>query len=276
MELAGVNPMSMVERLRQDVRMRNDTDYIMPVWLPFISIILLIIGVIFFIVALASSDMNGISSLQITTVTITRNTGISSLNLEAPFGASILGAGLALMVLGGLIQLYVIYKWIDRMNKHFKRTILFYKDLAEYFEEKGLSNRAESMRTIIRQMEVEQTEHGPFLWVILVLIINILVYYVYHFLTKDFYVHNRREIYLWEEASKAMEELGRPLMFRSMYSIPDRNTVLYFVLSLITMGIFQLYWVYTITVDPNNHFKEHIRFEDELIDKIEKIEENLA
>ncbi|MEB3755446.1 MAG: DUF4234 domain-containing protein [Desulfurococcales archaeon] len=270
--------MSMVERLRQDIRMRNDTDYIMPVWLPFVSIILLIVGAVFFIAALALSDINSISSLQgnTNTITITRNIGISGLNLEASFGASVLGAGLALMVLGGLIQLYVIYKWIDRMNKHFKRTILLYKDLAEYFEEKGLNNRAESMRTIIRQMEVEQTEHGPFLWIILVLIINILVYYVYHFLSKDFYVHNRRELYLWEEASKAMEELGHPLMFRSMYSIPDRNTVLYFVLSLITMGVFQLYWVYTLTLDPNNHFKEHTRFEDELIDKIEKIEENLA
>ncbi|MCE4606232.1 MAG: DUF4234 domain-containing protein [Desulfurococcales archaeon] len=268
--------MSMIERLRQDIRMRNDTDYVMPIWLPFISIVLLIIGAMFFIVALAMSDVNNIPSLQGSTVTITRNMGIPGLNLEASVGASVLGAGSALIVLGGLIQLYVIYKWIDRMNKHFKRTIIFYKDLADYFDEKGLNSRAESMRTIIRQMEIEQTEHGPFLWVILVLIVNILLYYVYHFLTKDFYIHNRRELYLWEEASKAMEELGHPLMFRSMYSIPDRNTVLYFVLSLITMGVFQLYWVYALTVDPNNHFREHMRFEDELISKIEKIEENMA
>ncbi|MCE4614607.1 MAG: DUF4234 domain-containing protein [Desulfurococcales archaeon] len=268
--------MSTIERLKQDIRMRNETDYIMPPWLPFISILLLLIGAMLLIAALALSDMNNISSLQETTITITRNKNIVGLNLEAATGSSILGASTALMVLGGLIQLYVIYKWVDRMNKHFKRTTLFYKDLAEYFNEKGLTKRAESLRNIIRQMELDQTEHGPFLWVILVLIINILIYYVYHFLTKDFYIHNRRELYLWEETSKAMEELGYPLIFRSIYSIPNRNTVLYFILSLITMGLFQLYWVYTLTVDPNNHFKEHIRLEDELIDKIEKFEENLA
>jgi hypothetical protein len=262
--------MSMVERLKQDIRLRDDSDYIMPVWLPFISIILVFLGLIVLVGGYLATESFSSAPL----VGSTRESASISTNIEANVGAGLLGLSLALIVLGGLIQLYVMYKWIDRRNKHFKRTIMFYRDLAEYFEAKGLSKRAEAIRSIVRQMEVEQSERSAALWVILVLIINILIYYVYHFLTKDFYIHSRRETHIWDETSKAMEELGHPLMYRSMYTIPDRNTVLYFVLSLITLGLFNLYWVYVITNDPNEHFKEHKRFEDELIDKIEKLEES--
>ncbi len=262
--------MSMVERLKQDIRLRDDADYIMPVWLPFISVILVFLGLIILLGGYLAEESFSSAPLIPTTQENAEITG----NIEANVGAGVLGISLALIVLGGFILLYVMYKWIDRRNKHFKRTVMFYRDLADYFEAKGLSKRAESIRNIVRQMEVEQSERSAALWVILVLIINILVYYVFHFLTKDFYIHSRREAYIWDEASKAMEELGHPLMYRSMYTIPDRNTVLYFVLSLLTLGLFNLYWVYVITNDPNEHFKEHRRFEDELIDKIEKLEES--
>ncbi|MEB3845586.1 MAG: hypothetical protein GSR83_00890, partial [Desulfurococcales archaeon] len=130
--------MSMVERLKQDIRLRDDADYIMPVWLPFISVILVFLGLIILLGGYLAEESASAPLMQATQ----ENAEITG-NIEASVGAGIFGLSLALIVLGGFILLYVMYKWIDRRNKHFKRTVMFYRDLADYFEAKGLSKRAE-------------------------------------------------------------------------------------------------------------------------------------
>ncbi|MEB3755445.1 MAG: DUF4234 domain-containing protein [Desulfurococcales archaeon] len=227
----------------QDIRMRDETDYIMPVWLPFLPVLF--------------------SFLVFITV-VTAGTH------------SIVGMGsvFLLYLVGAIIGLYVMYKWIERRNKHFKRTVLLYQDLASYFESKGLNQEADSIKRLIREMNVEFPDRSPVLWIVLSLITGgLLALYVLHFLNKDFYRHDQREFYIWEDIDKAMEKLGQPLSLRrTFFKIPDRNTVIYIVLTLITAGLFGFYWVYVTTVDPNEHFKQHRLLEDELLDKLNKLE----
>ncbi|MCE4614606.1 MAG: DUF4234 domain-containing protein [Desulfurococcales archaeon] len=122
-------------------------------------------------------------------------------------------------------------------------------------------------------MNINFPERSPVLWTVLSVITGgLLALYVLHFLNKDFYHHDQREFYIWEDLGKAMEKLGQPLSTRTFFRIPDRNTVIYIVLTLVTAGLFGFYWVYVTTVDPNEHFKQHRLLEGELLDKIEKLE----
>ncbi len=252
-----------VERLKQDIRLREETDYIMPIWLPFIPYILILLGSVLIAVGAYYSEETATPPFAGLSPYVPATT------LYPSFGL-VLGASIA--VLGSLINLYVIYKWIDRRNRHFKRVRILYRDLIGYLESKGKTRQAEAIRSILRQMEVEEDEKSPILWVVLVLLIGILVFYVLHFLNKDFHRHDSREKHIWEDVRRAFEEMGEPLVHRKISYIPDRSTLVYLVLTILTGGLFGLYWIYVTTKDPNEHFREHVMFEDELLEKIEKIE----
>jgi len=52
---------------------------------------------------------------------------------------------------------------------------------------------------------------------------------------------------------------------RRSYPIPDRSFVLYFILSIITVGIFSVYWIYVLLTDPNSHFRQQALIEDTVV-----------
>ena len=54
-------------------------------------------------------------------------------------------------------------------------------------------------------------------------------------------------------------------------TMPDRNTVLYIVLTIVTLGLFLLYWVYVVTNDPNKHFAVHRSVEQNLVRALEEL-----
>ena len=87
---------------------------------------------------------------------------------------------------------------------------------------------------------------------------------------KDFYRHERREDGFWEDASRALNRLGVNFSVpRRTETVPDRSFVLYLILSVITVGLFGIYWVYVMLKDPNEHFKYHIHAESQLMSTLE-------
>ncbi|MCE4614605.1 MAG: hypothetical protein F7B60_03660 [Desulfurococcales archaeon] len=59
------------------------------------------------------------------------------------------GVGVLYLV-GAIIGLYVMYEWIDRRNKHFKRTRMLYQDQAGHFELRGTSEETDSIKRTLR------------------------------------------------------------------------------------------------------------------------------
>jgi len=41
------------------------------------------------------------------------------------------------------------------------------------------------------------------------------------------------------------------------------------MLTIATMGLFGIYWIYILLKDPNEHFKYHIQVEKQLFDTLE-------
>ncbi|RLE61537.1 MAG: hypothetical protein DRN53_05410, partial [Thermoprotei archaeon] len=89
-----------LDSLRNNIRKRTETDYIMPIWLPFIPVIL---GVAMSLIAIV-----GI---------LTRRPFIPMLAMS-----SLVLVGLVAVI----INIYVLYKWIGRRNAHFKRQLMMY------------------------------------------------------------------------------------------------------------------------------------------------------
>ena len=128
------------------------------------------------------------------------------------------------------------------------------------------------MERTLREAELEEVERSAALWAVLSFIIPFLILYVYHFLNKDFYKHEKREGAMLEDLGRALEALGLAgVRLRRPEEVKDRSTILYIIASVLTLGVFLLYWVYTLTKDPNSHFKGHALWEDELLSLLDKL-----
>jgi len=242
----------------------------MPIWLPFVSLILVLLGVMILVVSIL---------------------GVMMPVMGRPFrrpGMVLLAMPLVaflMYIIGVIINLYVLYKWIKRRNEHFKRQLMVYRDiisiLREISRERGIdiSTQISLINREISEAEIEETERSTALWIILGAILYvvvpvlfiIIILYVYHFLTKDFFVHERREDRIVTGIQEALGILGTKFAYRRYYEIPHRDTILYTILTIITLWIFSLYWVYVITKDPNEHFLEQRKWEDAMIGALEQL-----
>ena len=241
-----------LENVRRDLRLRRETDYIMPLWYPFLPIILSVITIFMELLALSTTGFYRVGAQ-----------GYPWL-VYSPLG-----------LIGWLLNLYVVYKWIDRRNEHFKRSRDLFNDIVSFLRASGsdkVGAHANAIKRTLREAEFEEAERSAALWAILSFIIPFLIFYVYHFLNKDFYRHEKREGAMLEDLGRALEVLGLAgVRLGRPEGIKDRSTALYIIASVLTLGFFLLYWVYTLTKDPNSHFKGHALWEDELLSLLEKV-----
>ncbi len=255
-----------LENLRRDARMRMESDYEMsPAWIliPLIPIVGLII---FFVVLLGS--------LLTFTTTPVPPTGYGA---PAPFFA-LVGFFVIFQIVGFIAQIlyaYLLYKLINRRNKHFQRQGFLYDDLTNLAKElavkKGvdISLSLNNMERTNREARYEETEKSAALWAIVTFFIGITALYVYYFLMKDFYKHERHEDMFLDDLNRSLIAAGVTINLpRRALPIPDRSFVIYFILSIITLGIFSIYWVYVLLTDPNGHFRQQALTEDTILAQV--------
>ncbi len=244
-------------QIEEYVRRREYTDYIMPVWLPFLPLILMLVGGLWF------AFFAWYSVQPYYTHYYTYN----------PFHPVVFETYFFILTLLGVaINVYVVYKWIWRRNEHFKRQKLLLNAIKDFLKERGFN--VGKLEMICMDVEVEETERNPILWALIQFIPyvgGILLIYVYHFLNRDFFMHEIREDAFLEGISRLLSDAGIDFNYIRFSYVRDRNTILYLILTLITFGFFVLYWVYTLTKDPNNHFMEHRKWEDQLLNALRRI-----
>jgi len=182
--------------------------------------------------------------------------------------------------LSGLINFAVaivlIYMLVNRRYMHFKRQKFLSEDIIAAIgslaktKDIDIETSLSPIERTVREANAEETEKSAILWAILSAFVPFVQFYVYYFLMKDFYRHERREDDVWEDASRALNRLSVNFSGpRRTEIMPDRSFVLYLILSVITVGLFGAYWVYVMLKDPNEHFKYHIQAESQLISTLE-------
>jgi len=243
---------TLIENLRKDAQMRSETDKIISVFWVLLPLITLLLSVFISLIAIF---------YPITFLTLW------------PW----LIGSLVLSFVFLIAYLYLVYMLINRRNIHFSRQWRFTEDLIALLKaialKKGVNveTPVSSMERTLRDMKMYETEKSAILWVILLIVpfANLIAsLYILYFLTRDFYIHERREDAVWEDMTRALSNLKIDFMMRRANPIPDRSYVLYIILSIITLGLFGIYWLYTLIQDPNNHFSNHVHFEDEIINKV--------
>ena len=247
----------MIERIEEYVRRRDFTDYIMPIWLPFLPVSIVLIA----------------SFILLTTLTIHKNYGYYHFSyLYEDIAYLAFGIYLILAVFATAINVYVVYKWVSRRNEHFKRQRLLFNSIKDFLKSKGFD--VSGLETICMEIDIEETEKNAVLWALIQFVPYVggfLLIYVYHFLNKDFYRHEKREEHFLSALSNVLSKAGFDFSYIRYNTIPDRSTILYLVLTILTFGFFGLYWVYTLTKDPNNHFVEHRKWEDTMLNILRRL-----
>jgi hypothetical protein len=54
--------------------------------------------------------------------------------------------------------------------------------------------------------------------------------------------------------------------------VPQRSVTLYVIVTIISGGIFGIYWLYALIEDPNKHFIQHVSLEDSLMEKLPQLQ----
>jgi hypothetical protein len=180
------------------------------------------------------------------------------------------------VIISVILLIILIYKLVRRRNTHFKRQIFLFEDTMAAIKaiaaKKGVDvevGLASSERTV-REIKAEETEKSAMIWAILSAFIPLALWYVWYFLMKDFYKHERREDGFWEDTGRMLDKCGIKFSIpRRVEILPDRSFVLYLILTIVTLGFFGIYWIYVLLKDPNQHFKYHIQIEDQLLTTLE-------
>jgi uncharacterized membrane protein len=256
-----------VENVRKDVRMRVETDSMMSTaWVLayLLPSILAIAWVSVFLVAFVS---------YVATVSTTPSGATAQF---APSVLAFVGLLYLFMIVGLIVNILLIYELVRRRNMHFRRQIFLFEDILTAVKAVTMKRGVDAEITLascdrtVREVRADETEKGAVLWAILSAFVFPLAWYVYYFLMKDFYKHERREDGFWEDISRILDKdevkFSAP---RRTEPMPERSFALYLVLSIVTLGFFGIYWLYVLLKDPNEHFTYHIQVEDQLLTSLE-------
>jgi len=183
-----------------------------------------------------------------------------------------------LVLIGGVVSIILTYKLVNRRNTHFKRQGFLFEDVVTAVKSLATKKKVDvevgvsSCERTVREAKAGETEKSAVLWAILSAVVFLASWYVYYFLMKDFYKHERREDGFWEDISKVLDKCEIKFSApRRTEILPNRSFVLYLILNIITVGLFGIYWLYVLLKDPNEHFKYHIQIEDELLSTLESL-----
>ena len=265
-----------LENLRRDVRTRIESDQLVSTaWIlvPMLEIVALIVFILVIIVLVVQYVIA--SQLQ----------NPAGLPRAPELAGAVFTFGFVAFILG-LAFAYLVYKLIRRRNTHFARQAFLYEDLTSMTRELAAKKGVDvsvSLNTLgraAREAGSEETEKNAVLWTILTLtttagalgggavsglslLPTLATLYVYYFLMRDLYNHERREDMFFDELSRTLMALGvMPGLPRRMSPTPSRSFALYVLLTIVTVGFFWVYWVYTLINDPNNHFRQQAFIED--------------
>ena len=186
---------------------------------------------------------------------------------------SLISGAFAIGIIFLILEIYVFHRWLDSRNKHFNRSREFYKAVYEYIREKSPEDHGDKLYQLKGSIDtlynLKRRDIGSIAWAILVAIFSLGIFLLAH-LTIDYYLHRKIEEEVAYKLNDFFSSRGLPKVeWREDYE--EREVLLYALLSLLTIGIFQIYWFYIISRDQNEHFDTHSKFEEEVINNLERL-----
>lgn len=178
--------------------------------------------------------------------------------------------------IGTIVYVYIIeYQLIDRRNQHFSRQHSLFRNLLRTLREHGESKGNQQALTTIDRAEAElnetvirEGERNPWIWGVIlpILTLGIAGWYTRWFLTVDYRRHSVRQRELTDTMAEAIRLVtGKSASAVDESVLPDRNFWVYLLLTIVSLGLFGIYWQYVLFTDPNTHFARQAFFEDQVV-----------
>lgn len=192
-------------------------------------------------------------------------------SLGASVGALIVGAYVIAIVAGFAVLFLLslaLYYLIDRRNGHFRRQQLLFTTLTKYLETKQTSAgpRSSRLAQLCEDAEYEEQERPAGVWAILNMFVTPIASLAVAFnLTQDLSKHDARQASLEEGLTGAFTEAGITSPSLENTKPRKRDPMLFLLLTIITGGLFWIYWFYTLLGDFNGHFANQALFEDRIL-----------
>ena len=260
----------MLENLRNDTKLQTELDRQMSKLWVLVFLLPIIIGIVSLVFSLVSL-IDIMSSID-----LTASYNISYDSLASEFETILMAVSLTWLV-NLFVSIILIYLLVNRRSTHFKRQKFLSQDIIATID--SLKNTKEvelegsllSLERRVKESNAEEMDKSAILWAILSGFVPFIQLYVYYFLVSDFYRHERREDNFWDDTRIALKKLGVNFSLpQRKEPIPNRSFVLYLILTIITIGLFSVYWIYILIKDPNEHFSYHIKSESQLITALEQ------
>lgn len=241
------------QRIMETISQRGHTDEMIPEWWVLLPILVVLLSV-----------------------------GVSIIGFfYAPFASIFVTIGAS--IVSAIIILLLIYKLLKRHNLHLAREATLRRSIIDFFrfkgEEKGAGNQVyqytQAMEGIDREGLAVEKPQDALLWTILCIIpiINYVAYIlIAYWLTNFSPGHDRRFFAFAQNTQYAGNQVGMQNLMPPVWRpVPERSFILYIVLTIVTFGLFAIYWVYVLIKDLNEHFKNEWEFEDALVAQMQRI-----
>ena len=180
----------------------------------------------------------------------------------------------------GIYGYYVIYQMVRRMRDHNARRLeLLDAALAFSWEEagkRGLQDeltpsyqRAGAHLAVMRSMTTDFRE--PWIWLIICAVAGGIGHIVlFIFLDQDLVKHDTAEVGVEYELSLIFERLGHSLPPPDQSRVKGQhNYVGRIIASVLSLGIYAIWWQYNMMTEPNRHFQTNWEQEDALSNAVQ-------
>jgi hypothetical protein len=171
----------------------------------------------------------------------------------------------------GIYGFYIFYKLMERRDLHLMRMANMVNTSVAILQEKAaqtgktevIGQELAQIGMIQREMYDQSRERGAALWLVLGILTGIATLIGYYFIMDDMARHDQLEAQYFTLMSSALTKLGLAgQASQAAPNMPERNFVVYLVLSFLTCGIFSFYWLYAMIEDGNQHVEAQVQWED--------------
>jgi hypothetical protein len=237
--------------LRAELQDRLRTDRLVPPWLGFLpaaaALAILVLMGLFAAIGQAAGGKAGESAAMV---------AVFPLFTAAYFGAF-------------AVVVWVAYVLMWRRDAHLRRVYYLKQDAEAYLaaraQESGVdvSHAQYRLRALERPMREQAEARGAVTWAVLSLA-GPGVFGLAYLLMTDFRLHEAAEAELASALEEGLTAVGQGTSLTFAPQIAERSFWLYLVLTVVTCGLFAIYWFWVLAADPNRHFAEHESWEGRL------------
>jgi Domain of unknown function (DUF4234) len=189
---------------------------------------------------------------------------------------------LSLTIVGGAIYSIVTYfRLVNRQTLHCIREQDLWQQIltaqSEYATGHHMTEATESLgraQAMLTDLRVRETAKNPWVHAIVgpIFTLGLWSFYTWHFLTVGWREHAERHADLEQAIASAFRDLGlHNATITDVPNIPERNYWVYLGLTVITLGLFGIYWLYVVMADGNNHMKYHAFVEDQAVGMLRQL-----